>query len=303
MWKDFWSICKAYNGGYVAAGYYSENEYNASAIITRIDDLGNIIWEQKYDTVGTYTFNTIYSIQQSNGGYIFTPLQAVKISTSKTMQSFIKVDSSGNVLTMKVIPENHFKYSSAGDLRIINPNRYLICGSVSDTTGDTVWASITITDSSGNVMKKHLFTDSYCTLEECYMINDNDFVLIGVSDFLRPNGDYNAYIVRTDTNFNIPPISIESISKNVPAKFILYQNYPNPFNSSTIIEYDIPENNYVELIIYDVLGREVKTLVNEYKKVGSYSVKFDGSNLASGLYFYKIEAGNYVETKKMVMIK
>ncbi|MGA9295622.1 MAG: PQQ-binding-like beta-propeller repeat protein [Ignavibacteriaceae bacterium] len=83
----------------------------------------------------------------------------------------------------------------------------------------------------------------------------------------------------------------------------LAQNYPNPFNPSTIINYEIPKSGLVTIKMYDVLGREVSTLVNEVKIQGRYSVKFDGSNLASGLYFYRITSNNFTETRKMMLMK
>lgn len=89
----------------------------------------------------------------------------------------------------------------------------------------------------------------------------------------------------------------------VPNDYYLSQNYPNPFNPSTTIEYKIPSGNFVELKIYDVLGREVKTLVNEYKNSGAYKVSFDAGIFASGVYFYRLKAGNFVQTKKMLLMK
>jgi hypothetical protein len=89
----------------------------------------------------------------------------------------------------------------------------------------------------------------------------------------------------------------------IPQIFSLSQNYPNPFNPSTSIKYDIPKHSGVKLVVFDLLGREVATLVNEMKKPGSYEVTFDGTNLSSGVYFYKIEAGDFVNVKKMVLIK
>jgi hypothetical protein len=89
----------------------------------------------------------------------------------------------------------------------------------------------------------------------------------------------------------------------IPGKFELYQNYPNPFNPSTIIRYQIPDAGFLTLKLYDVLGREVTTLVNEFKQAGRYEVEFDGSNYASGVYFYKIQTGEFVLTNKMIMIK
>jgi len=80
-------------------------------------------------------------------------------------------------------------------------------------------------------------------------------------------------------------------------------NYPNPFNPSTIISYQLPSNGLVTIKVFDVLGREVRTLVNDYKTSGTYTVSFDASKLASGIYFYQLRSGNYISTKKMLLLK
>ena len=86
-------------------------------------------------------------------------------------------------------------------------------------------------------------------------------------------------------------------------KFELDQNYPNPFNPSTSIQYSIASRQFVTLKVYDVLGNELATLVNEYKSTGSYEITFDASSLTSGVYFYKMQAGPYVQTRKMILMK
>jgi hypothetical protein len=99
-------------------------------------------------------------------------------------------------------------------------------------------------------------------------------------------------------------IGVNPPDPNVPEVFSLSQNYPNPFNPFTRINYEIPKNSVVKLAVYDILGREVVKLVNNELKVpGRYSVEFDGANLASGIYFYRIEAGAFTDSKKMVLIK
>ena len=85
--------------------------------------------------------------------------------------------------------------------------------------------------------------------------------------------------------------------------FYLIQNYPNPFNPVTNLEFGIPDLGFVSLKVYDVLGKVVRTLVNENKPAGYYKVEFDGSDLPSGIYFYKLEAGEFVETKRMILLK
>jgi len=97
--------------------------------------------------------------------------------------------------------------------------------------------------------------------------------------------------------------SIEDELNKVPNQFKVFQNYPNPFNPATTIIYQIPELNFVTLKIYDVLGSEVATLVNEEKLVGSYELEFNAIDLPSGVYLYKLQAGSFVETKKMILLK
>jgi hypothetical protein len=100
------------------------------------------------------------------------------------------------------------------------------------------------------------------------------------------------------------------INSNIPKTFTLNQNYPNPFNPVTNIQYDLPKDVFVKIKIYDLLGREIKTLVNEFKNAGSYLVSFNGSEFASGIYFYRIQVvdptgrtGSFVQVKRMVLIK
>lgn len=98
-------------------------------------------------------------------------------------------------------------------------------------------------------------------------------------------------------------MSVNPISKYLPNQSELKQNYPNPFNPVTTIKYDIPKEMKVTIKIYDLIGKEVATLVNEMKQPGYYEAKFNGNNLASGVYFYKIEAGDFIAVKKMVLMK
>ncbi|MBI3194030.1 MAG: T9SS type A sorting domain-containing protein [Ignavibacteriae bacterium] len=95
----------------------------------------------------------------------------------------------------------------------------------------------------------------------------------------------------------------EEIALNLPKETRLHTNYPNPFNPVTEIKYDIHEDAYVTPIAYDVLGREIKTLVEEFVSAGFKSVQFDASSLPSGMYFYRLTAGKYSDMKKMILAK
>jgi hypothetical protein len=100
-------------------------------------------------------------------------------------------------------------------------------------------------------------------------------------------------------------VVISSISHiaGVPKVFALQQNYPNPFNPSTTIKFEMPRASHVNLTVFDVLGREVSWLVNERRNAGVHEVKFDGSNLVSGVYFYRLQTGDYLASKKMLILK
>lgn len=101
--------------------------------------------------------------------------------------------------------------------------------------------------------------------------------------------------------FTAAPNSVSETGQ--PVSFALKQNYPNPFNPSTTIEYTVAQSGPVTIKVYNALGQEVATVLNENLPAGQYETKFDGANLSSGVYIYKMTAGSYTESKKMVLMK
>ena len=139
------------------------------------------------------------------------------------------------------------------------------------------------------------------------IFNEAEIALLTFS--LQNNGTTDSTSVIFD-NFMINADSIAQIPTGIKESdlrssgFKLHQNYPNPFNPTTQIPYTLPQSNTVSLIIYDLSGKEVQTLVNDYQTVGSYSVNFNASRLSSGIYFYQLKVGNdFVSTKKMVLTR
>lgn len=144
-------------------------------------------------------------------------------------------------------------------------------------------------------------------------------ICTAVDDQVNPmivvNGNHGAIIVwqdyRTGNNFDVYEmgfnatglVDIEKSGTFIPNQFVLSQNYPNPFNPSTKIQFSIPKSSFVKLTINDVLGHEKDILVNEQLSTGSYSLDFNASTLPSGVYFYKITAGDFTETRKMILLK
>lgn len=118
--------------------------------------------------------------------------------------------------------------------------------------------------------------------------------------FTAPGNARNSFIARLSLTGNTTAVSN---SNQLPLNFSLSQNYPNPFNPTTTIQYAIPKEEHVTLKVYDEIGREVATLVNGGKEAGQHIVNFNGSNLASGIYYYRINAGNFTQVKKLMLLK
>ncbi|HJY64712.1 MAG TPA: T9SS type A sorting domain-containing protein [Ignavibacteria bacterium] len=111
------------------------------------------------------------------------------------------------------------------------------------------------------------------------------------------------YLLGMVGTFNASPIGIINITGNIPGKFELYQNYPNPFNPTTNIEFNVAENGFVSLKVFDITGREIENLVHENLQRGTYRVDWSGSGITSGVYFYTLKTSSFSDTKKMMLIK
>jgi hypothetical protein len=113
-------------------------------------------------------------------------------------------------------------------------------------------------------------------------------------------------VERFPSKWTSGPVLIDDVSggiEKIPKQYSLYQNYPNPFNPTSVIRYDLPKSSFVTLRVYDVLGREVGTLVNERQEPGVHQVNWQASGFASGVYFYRLRAGSFVQTKKLILLR
>jgi hypothetical protein len=135
---------------------------------------------------------------------------------------------------------------------------------------------------------------SYSDLKDIQMLNIEDAVAVGTNGSIIST--ITDHIVSVDYS-NIIDLNTSSVN------YRLLQNYPNPFNPTTTINYEMLTAGKVKLVVYDLLGSEVKVLVDEEKSAGRYEVTFDGSKLSSGIYFYQLKAGEFSETRKMVLLK
>jgi photosystem II stability/assembly factor-like uncharacterized protein len=149
-------------------------------------------------------------------------------------------------------------------------------------------------------------TTNYGSNWTSFMIPDTEHILyssslIDANNWFIAGGTYNDGIIYKSTNGGA--IGIQPISSEIPNQFSLYQNFPNPFNPTTKIKFQIAKSGDVKLVIFDVLGREAATLVNENLNPGTYEVTWDAGRYPSGVYFYRLITQDYSETKKMVFLK
>ena len=169
-------------------------------------------------------------------------------------------------------------------------------------------ARLEFTDSSGALIDTSLSYD--VTPLETFVLDDSteisssaDSVHVVIID--DKNNFIGTLVSRTTEDLIT---GIKSLTNNVPSRFILKQNYPNPFNATTKIKYTIPDigtsfMKFIKIKVYDILGNEIATLVNEEKSAGNYEIEFDGSYLSSGIYFYSMQSGTFTDTKKFILMK
>jgi hypothetical protein len=148
-----------------------------------------------------------------------------------------------------------------------------------------------------------------------YLSNKQSLIWIQINDGLPTGNIYGRSLAFTSTYFIAgilgrsayrrpkSQVGIGIISNTVPTEFLLSQNYPNPFNPTTRIIYDLPNNSFVKLIVFDITGKEIETLVNEKQPAGTYEATFNASRYPSGAYFYKLTTDNFIETKIMLLLR
>jgi hypothetical protein len=133
--------------------------------------------------------------------------------------------------------------------------------------------------------------------------NSNSPKSYSFTDVTPPSGKVQYRLKQIDFDGKYQYSNVVEVKVDAPTRFALEQNYPNPFNPTTVINYQIPAASHVTLKVFDMLGMEVATLVNEQKASGNYEVEFDGSKLSSGVYYYRLQTGTFVDTKKFIILK
>ncbi|MBI1931305.1 MAG: T9SS type A sorting domain-containing protein [Ignavibacteriales bacterium] len=254
------------------------------------------------DIVGKYNFSGGESLALTSDGKIL--LGCTTPNSSPTNFSVIRFFIDGSIdSTFGTNGTTDIQFGSDNvlyDLKLDTSGKILLVGEASGQAGvirlnedgspDTTFApegKFSLDLSIGN-------GTSY--LRSCLPLSNGDILAAGY-DHTSNIGDY--VVVKLTQN----PTGVEYQNSIQPNDFTLYQNYPNPFNPITTIKYSVSVKSYIRLSVYDILGREVSILVNESKHAGNYEIEFDASHLASGIYFYRLQAGSLSKAKRMTLIK
>ena len=255
---------------------------------------------------GSYITGTSYN--NAGDPYAFRWFEGTGIEQIGTYYSFgMGISGDGNTIT-------GFETGSAGVYRAfrwteISGFEYNVAGDFSQGNAISGDGGIIVGDNGGGAFR----LSTAGGLEELNQVysglltpGSDMYTALGISpdgQFIVGKGINGA--TSQDEGFLLAINGISSVNdmQRIPNEFILKQNYPNPFNPSTTIKYQIPENGFVSLKVYDVLGNEITTLVNEEKLAGSYEVEFNAEGLTSGIYFYKLQFNSFTETKKMILMK
>jgi photosystem II stability/assembly factor-like uncharacterized protein len=319
-WQDTFTV-----NGIASLSFINHNVGWSVGAYGKIYENGGVNWMQLRDSADNSFNNEIY-FQDSNTGF-FTTLQNIFKTTDGGLNWYIVFNDSygyefdniqfvntqtGWIAASKTIYSYIFKTTNGGEnwynSIIDSNNTYYINNILFMTSENNGYLSISpnLQSMVNNKIYKttnggiNWFILSYVyhnPIISMYFVNNN-IGWIGGGQSINTYG--RATIFKTT---NGGQIGIIPISNTIPERFTLSQNYPNPFNPLTQIKFDIPKSSFINLTIYDAMGREISVLVNENLQAGSYSVDWDASAYPSGVYFYKIIAGEYIQTRKMVLVK
>lgn len=283
------------DGNYIVTGNFSDTAYIWDYLfIMKTDHFGNVIWFKKYESI-LYSTSIIFL---KNDFYVVGGTD----SRNGNRAFLSKLNSIGERIWFKTFDPGNPVFGDCNSIINTIDGGLAFTGTYQNGDFD-YFIRLIKTDIDGNEMWRKLY--GFGDVDVGYNIRqtkDRGYIIIGIRDNFQ-FGDI--YIIKTDKlGFSDPPLSLMNNFETIPDNFKLFQNYPNPFNPVTIISYSIRKNSFVRIVIFDIKGKEIKRLINEFKLEGIHKIQFNAYDLPSGVYFYRMLIDNrIIDFKKMILIR
>lgn len=291
------SIYRTADGGFIISA--NTDSYGAGDLdvwLIKVDSNGNLDWSKTYGGSELDVANDVRPTD--DGGYIIAGHTESFGHINNYVDAWlIKTDNNGDTLWTKTwgteMHDGAMSVTQTSDGGFAWTGYKYISTFVQD-----LW--IVKTDAAGNLVSSKTYGGTFNSIGRCINKTDDGSLIITGNYYNESNNTRDIWLLNFDPDLTDVEHEEET---QIPETIILKQNYPNPFNPITSIEFGIPENDLVTLVIYSMLGEQLEILVNEYLSAGNYKVDWNAKELPSGLYIYKILAGNYVKLKKMILLK
>jgi hypothetical protein len=286
-----YSATQTPDGGFFVTGnlYFDRDDYYYFTLI-KTDANGDSLWTKFYGISSGSARTTI--IPTSDGNYMIQKgpklYKINELGDTLWTNSFNTSDPDEEISTYGIAQASDGGYVICGQVGIPWYEHLDVYAVKTDSLGDTTWTQRIIGEESVSV-----------SVAECIaQTSDGNFVLVGS---ISVGNEVNKLLL---AKIESGLVGIDNkLDFSLPNQYRLYQNYPNPFNANTVISYRLPEPGNVKIDIFDIQGRKLQTLIDEYKQAGMHRILYDGSDFASGYYFYRLQAGDYSESKKLTLIK
>jgi len=290
----FYDVEPTNDGGYIILG----SSLNTPFLLMKTNEFGDSLWTKSYNDTSK-NFNIKCLLQTQDNGYLI--LTDVYESTYPWIFEGIclyRTDENGDTLWTR-----NLGFFGEEVLDVMKPTPdggFILVGSTADGGVDYSDILIVKVDSLGyKQWSKTIGSSNGDYASDICVTSDGGYIIVGTMSSYGVASRY-IWVIRLGSD----PVGIkEDLSSLVPDAYSLSQNFPNPFNPSTKINYSVPQSSQVIIKVFDILGNEIETLVNEEKITGTYELTWNAADLPSGVYFYQLRAGIFIETKKMILLK
>ncbi len=293
-----WGIVVDESDNAYITGYITNSDGNTDTYTARISTSGNIVWSKTYNGNGNENDKAWGIVVDEDKDVYITGETENAVGNVNYLT--IKYDRQGTSEWVKV-------YNGTGDDEDVATaislfrNNIVITGRSFGTENNFDYATVRYKKNNGNQLEVNRYSMNEYTndLATDVATKGGTVVVTGYSELIMDNAAGSSYISTVSPGWTS---DLESISE-IPSGYSLHQNFPNPFNPVTSIQFDLAAVTNVKLTVFDVLGKEVSVLINQQLDAGNHKITFNAEKLASGIYFYKLEAGSFNDIKKMTLVK